>query len=247
MQRFFTQTLGFAGCLWLLAAFSITALAAVKDQSRIPPPISGKNPPNVPDSLFPDLPDGLQPSEGSDVPSNAPKALPDGQRPAEEEYSNPVEPAEPYDINDIPALERIKLTIDIAKRAVDAFADVGSRYDDKGLYDYPTLEEYVAKTKPGKQLEADVKKHGFKDIVEWNTAIMNVSFAFGSLLEDQEADIRLQIESVKKDKSLSPEKKQRIIASLMALIPTKENIEIIKELQKLPAYQQKLNLLEAFE
>jgi len=223
--------------LWLLIAGVGPAYAApAKDQSRIPPPISGQTPPKAPDTL---LPDGLEPDNDAYKPEVLPDIIPGG-----DEFANP---SEPYDINDIPALERLDLTIDIAKRAIDAFADVGSRYDDKGLYDYPTLEEYVAKTEPGKQLEADVKKYGFKDVVEWNTAIMNVSFAFGALLNDQEADILDQIEAVKKDKNLSEERKKKIIASLGALIPTKENVDVIRELRKLPIYQQKLNLLDAFE
>lgn len=225
-------------------------VAAVKDQSRIGSPImgsqiigpqiNGQNAPKSPNSLLPELPgDPNQSGDKKNVPSKYPTNKPEG-----DEYANP---SEPYDINDIPALIRLDLTIDIAKRAIDAFADVGSRYDDKGLYDYPTLEAYVAKTEPGKQLETDIKKYGFKDVVEWNTAIMNVSFAFGSLLHDQEADIRDQIKSVRADKTLSAEKKQRIVASLTALISTKENIEIIRELKKLPTYEKKLNLLEAFE
>jgi len=237
LQKFFTRIVGISSCLWLLAGIFTPILAAPeKDQSRIGPQIGGQSPSKKPDPL---LPEGLEQNEDS----TSPEAIPNSKT-LEEEFSDP---SAPYDINDIPALERLELTIDIAKRAIDAFADIGSRYDDKGLYDYPTLEEYVKKTEPGKQLEADVKKYGFKDVIEWNTAIMNVSFAFGSLLNDQEADIRGQIESVREDKTLSAEKKQRIIASLTALIPTKENVEIIRELQKLPIYKQKLNLLDAFE
>ena len=68
-------------------------------------------------------------------------------------------------------------------------------------------------------MQTDVVKYGFKDIVEWNTAIMNVSFAYGAILEDQEQDIRAQIDAVRQDKSLRSDKKLRIIASLTALIP----------------------------
>lgn len=239
MQKFFTITLGVASCLWLLVAGTVPTIAVVKDQSRIGSPIIGQKSPRVPGSLLPDLPAEIEPPGAGKKPSGNPYELP-----KDEEYSNP---SEPYDINDIPTLIQLDLTIDVAKRAIDAFADIGSRYDDKGLYDYPSLEEFVAKTQPGKQLETDVKKYGFKDVVEWNTAIMNVSFAFGSLQLDQEADIRGQIQIVRADKTLSPAKKQHIVASLTALIPTKENIEIIRKLQNLPTYEQKLNLLNVFE
>lgn len=218
---------------------------AVKDQSRInqnsSESISGKNPVKKPDSL---LPDNLLPHTKPQTPVSPPPANEgiDNQTGEDGEGPDGV-----YDINDIPALEQLELTLDIAKRALDGFADIGTRYDDKGLYDYSTLQEFVKKTEPGKQLEKDIKKHGFKDVVEWNTAIMNVSFAFGAIIQDQEADIRHQIEAVKSDKKLSDDKKQRIIASLNALIPTKENISVVEELQKLPAYSEKLQLLNAFE
>lgn len=203
--------------------------AAVKDQSRIPSDLprvgdDTSKPPDIPGTILdppPDIPD----------------------RPDEDDTKAPQH----YDINDIPALVRIDLTVDIAKRALDAFAEIGTKYDDQGLSDYPTLEEFVAKTQAGKKLQADVIRHGFKTVGEWNTAIMNVSFSFTGLLHDQSTDIRHQIEAVQADKKLDEAKKRRIIASLNALIPTRHNMEIIKELQKLPIYQEKLNLLDAFE
>jgi len=222
--------------------------AAFKDQSRISSGIDGpqingngidgKQPPKAPNPL---LPDDLVPTSPDKRYEAPPKKVPETGK------ELPLEPTNSYDINDIPILVPLALTLGIAKRALDAFADVGTRYDDKGLYDYPSLEDYVKKTTPGKQLEADVKKYGFKNIVDWNTAIMNVSFAYGALLQNQEEDIRRQIEAVKEDKSLSAEKKQQVVASLKALIPSKENIKVIQELNKLPAYQEKLNLLDAFE
>lgn len=216
--------------------------AAVKDQSRIAPPtgdpLNGKAPPGKPDRLLPENFKVDEPADKSYQPPNI-----DSQS---EENRNSA-PEELYDINDIPALEKLQLTLDIAKRALDAFAEVGTKYDDQGLNDYPTLKEFVDKTEPGKQLQKDVRKHGFADIVEWNTAIMNVSFAFGALLHDQKQDILHQVEAVKADKTIAADKKKRIIASLLALIPSKENIDIIRELQKLPAYQEKLHLLDAFE
>ncbi len=239
LHKFLTKTLSSSGVLWLLTAGLGPGLAApAKDQSRIPAPISGQTPPKTPDFLLPDNL-GVETNDDGDPPEQVPENIA-----PQDEFANPFEP---YDINNIPVMERLELTDDIARRAIDAFADVGTRYDDKGLNDYPTLEEFVAKTQAGKQLEADIKKYGFKDVVEWNIAIMNVSFAFGSLLNDQEAGIRGQIETVKKDPLLSQEKKKKIIASLDALIPTKENVDVIRQLQKLPIYQQKLDLLDAFE
>jgi len=239
LQRIFLKKLRTASvilCSFIsLVVMAGPSIAAAKDQSRISPADEKSQKPKKPGFLLPD-----------DLLNSTPETPPlqNNEVPPPDEYKNPVAP---YDINDIPALIKLDLTVDIAKRAIDAFVDVGTRYDDQGLYDYSTLEEYVKKTKPGKQLEADVKKYGFQDIVEWNTAIMNVSFAYGALIQDQEQDITIQIESVKQDKSLSREKKRRIIASLLALIPTRKNVEIIRKLNAIPTYQKKLLMLEAFE
>jgi len=251
LQRVFEKTLFLAGCLGLLAAlFSPTFVAveaAVKDQTRIPPDESDGPARKAPGSMLPG--DFLPSSPIKEPDAEEPDTeVPDTEKPSPEKPDSVYEdPVEPYDINDIPELVPMVLTLDVAKRAIDGFADVGSRYDDKGLYDYKTLEEFVKNTKAGKQLEADIKKHGFKDITEWNIAIMNVSYAYGALLHNQNEDIRHQIEAVEKDKTLSAEKKRRVIASLNALIPSKENVKLIKELNKLPIYQEKLNLLNAFE
>jgi hypothetical protein len=235
MRRAMGKLFGITVGLSLAFCSSASVSGAVKDQSRLPalPGETSKKPEHHP--LIPGEILDTRPENGSQ---------PDVGPPVNEEDTIP---AMPYEINEIPALEKIRLTEDVAKRALDAFAEIGSKYDDKGLNDYPTLKEFVEKTEAGKQLEAEVKKHGFGDIVEWNTAIMNVSFAFGALLEDQEEDIRAQIASVRGDKSLSEDKKQRIIASLNALIPSKENIEVVRKLQKQTDYMKKLNLLDAFE
>ena len=226
----------FKTMLALVLVSSPSALAAVKDQSRITTKDAKPKETKPNNEIFP--PNLLEkpPKTVPETPSSTPIGPP----------STPSENDE-FNIEDIPALERIELSLDIAKRAIDAFVDVGNKYDDKGLNDYPTLKEYVEKTNAGKELQKEVQGHGFKDIVEWNTAIMNVSFAYSALLEDQENDIKGQIAAIKESTSIDDAKKLRIIASLNALIPTKANVKIMYDLNKIPAYRKKLEMLNAFE
>ena len=139
MQRIFIKKLLNAtlivGSLCLLVGFGGHGLAAFKDQSRIPS--IGKSKPVLKN------PGTLLPNDLLDATPDTPPLQP--QNPGNEE---PGQLFDAYDINDIPALIKLDLTVDIAKRAIDAFVDVGSRYDDKGLYDYPTLEEFVEKPNP---------------------------------------------------------------------------------------------------
>ena len=222
-----------------LTSLDAQVFAAVKDQSRIGQETDIDKPVEKNKPLFPIGPEQDQKTVPEKTPAspdenNGNDRAPEGEEPA-------------FDINEIPALEKIELTLDVAKRAIDAFAFVGHRYDDRGLIDYPTIEEFVEKTEAGKELAADVKKYGFDNITAWNTAIMNVSFGFGAVTEKQDEQIQKQIETVKQDKELAEDKKTRIIASLNALIPSKGNIDIIKQLLADPVYKTKLQLLNAFE
>lgn len=236
---------------WAISSLSFSAsIAAVKDQSRLPAPqtspLDTKNPSPIPDELLEKSPNSQSENPLPLAPKTLPKTVPEAE-PETAPIKEPVEPHEGFDIEDIPAIEQIALTLDIAKRAINAFAQVGTRYDDKGLNDYPTLKEFVEKTDAGKALEKEIQQHGFKDIVEWNNAIMNVNFAYGALIEDPTHEIQQQIQEVRESTTLTDKKKLRIIASLNALIPPKSNIKIIRQLNDIPEYRKKLNLLNPTE
>lgn len=149
--------------------------------------------------------------------------------------------------DDIPAVETVELTVDAAKRALDAFAEVHNKYDDEGIENYDTLEEFVDRTEAGKRLETDIKAHGFADITEWNTTIMSVGFAYSAVVLDQEEDVRQQIEDVRADESLDEAARARLIASLSALLPSANNRKVVAELMDDPVYRDKLRLLEEEE
>ena len=213
------------------------AYAALKDQSRLggdkSPQSRNKHTP-LPDLTPPELPD-LTP------PDLTPPDIPDPEMP---ELNIPDYPVEFADLPPIPSVE---LTIETAKRALDAYERVGTKYNDQGLADYDSLEKFVASTEAGKKLEAEVKEFGFSDISDWNAAITSVTTAYNTILHDQGEDIRNQIDAVKADKTLSQAKKNRIIASLNALIPSDNNKTVIKALMKDSVYAEKLKLVETFE
>lgn len=210
--------------LWCLiacgtpAASLPDAFALTKDQSRI----------ETPDSSGPHVLDSVP-----DTPSTRPE--------------NQAEDPPVLEPDDVPAIATVELTEDSAKRAIDGFAAVNDRYNDRGLDDYDTLEEFVEKTEAGKELEAEIKKFGFPNITQWNTTIMAVSFAYAALDEAQERSVREQIDEVRADKTLDEATRTRMIASLNALIPSTNNKEIIRKLASDPAYADKLKLLEEGE
>lgn len=164
-----------------------------------------------------------------------------------EDGADETVPPDLLPMDDIPAIETVELTVEAAKRALDAFAEVHDKYDDEGIENYDTLEEFVDRTEAGKRLEAEIKAHGFAGITEWNTTIMSVGFAYNALTSYQEEDIRQQIEDVRTDRSLDEAARARLIASLSALLPSDNNKKVLSELMDDPAYRDKLKLLEEEE
>ncbi len=141
----------------------------------------------------------------------------------------------------------IELTAQMARRALDAFAAIRGKYDDKGLADYPTLQEFADKTEAGKQMQEEIRKFGFANVAEWNLVIMNLGFAYTSVLEGSDAEIRNQIRDAQADPRLSEDKRRKIIKALRILIPSPNNRKIAEELMNDPVYSQKLKLLDAEE
>jgi len=169
--------------------------------------------------------------------------------PAEETEPAPAEDDEtlsPGDMSlgEIPEIETIELNPDIARRAVDAYVVVKEKYKDAEFELYENLQDFVDQTAQGKEFETDIKAAGFANVSEWNVAITTVSFAYTGVIDDQSADIQAQIEEIQNDAELAADMKDRMIASLKAMIPSENNRKVIQELIDDPAYTEKLKQLE---
>lgn len=157
--------------------------------------------------------------------------------------------ASPDDLSlgEIPVIETIELTPDIAKRAIDAYILVKEKYKDAELELYENLQDFVDQNPVGKQFEGDLKTGGFADVNDWNTAITTLSFAYSGVIDDQSADIRQQIEEITQDTQLAQDMKDRMIASLNAMIPSENNRKVALDLLADPEYGDKLKLLNTEE
>jgi hypothetical protein len=143
----------------------------------------------------------------------------------------------------IPPVKTTELTPDVAKRAIDGFVLARERYTDSMLDQYETLEEFMAKSAEGKQLEADFKALGFANVADWEVAIATVSLTYGAISDGADYDVPQQIEEIKADSSLTAAKKDELIAWLTSLIPSDNNKKVIAEIMKDESYRQKLELL----
>ena len=150
-------------------------------------------------------------------------------------------------LGDVPEIETVELTADMARRAVDAFTMVREKYADTAIYEYEDLEEFVDKTEAGKKLDADVRSFGFNGVTEWNTAITSVGLAYSALNEDPSDNVEQQIAEIKADTNLAQDMKDRMVKSLSAMVPSDNNKKVVQELVKDSTYAEKLKLLSEEE
>lgn len=168
---------------------------------------------------------------------------PDPNLPVEEEAA----PGDDISLGEIPVVQMVELTADSARRSIDAYVLLKDKYKDAKLEDFESLQDFVDRDAQGKAFEVDVKAAGFDNVTQWNDTITTVSSAYANIVDDQSADIKLQIEEVQKDVELAQDMKDRIVASLNALIPSENNRKIVQELIDNPAYTEKLKALETEE
>jgi hypothetical protein len=211
---------------FIFAATPALSQGGGKDESQLPQEVLPLPPPGQPPAA------AEQPEEpGEDLTS--PGAGSDDLEVSPDELS----------LGEIPTIETIELTGDIARRAVDAFVLVRDKYKDANLEEYENLQDFVDQTQDGKNFEADIKAHGFGTVNEWNVAITTVDFAYSAITDDQTEDIKLQIEDLKKDTSIAQDLKDKMIASLNAMIPSENNRKVVQAMVDEPAYSEKLQLL----
>lgn len=202
--------------------------AMAQTQPEVPPlqlqPPAEPSEPAGEEPAGPDLtePDPSQPESGED----------DGMSPDD------------ISIGEIPVIETMELTPDIAKRAIDSYALVSDKYKDADLEAYENLQDFVDQNIEGKNFETDIKAAGFADVNAWNRAITAVSFAYLTVVDDQTSDILQQIAELEADTELAQDMRDRMITSLKAMIPSANNRKIIEDILVDPAYAEKLKLLE---
>ena len=223
----------------VILAFVILAGSAygqmAKDQSRVSTDESHQPATPTPETPGTEKPSAQAPEgEGEDL-----------TQPAPDSETEPVEPVSPDDLNlgEIPVIKTIELTVDAAKRALDVFAMVREKYKDANLEEYEDLQEFVDKAPQGKAFEADVKAQWFSTVNEWNSVITSVGFAYSAVVDDQSSEIAMQIEEIKKDTTIAQDMKDKMIASLSAMIPSDNNRRVVEDLMKEPGYADKLSLL----
>lgn len=147
-------------------------------------------------------------------------------------------------LGEIPVIETMELTPDIAKRALDSYLLAKEKYANSDLEQYENLQDFVDQTPDGKNFEADVKAAGFANVNDWNLAITTLGVAYSSVVDDQSSELQQQIEEIQADTELAQDIRDRMVAALKAMIPSENNKKVIEDLLNDPVYAPKLKQLD---
>jgi hypothetical protein len=186
------------------------------------------------------------PAAPAPTPPAAPTAPAPEPAPDAEDHSGDT-PNEELSLGEIPFIETMELTPDIAKRALDSYIAAREKFVNSDLELYENLQDFVDQTPEGKAFEADIKAAGFPTVNDWNLAITTLGLTYGGVVDDQTPDLLLQIEEVKQDTEMAQDIKDRMVKALQALIPSDNNRKVIEDLLNDPVYGPKLKLLDIEE
>ena len=200
----------------------------------------------APDAAAPaPAPDGTAPDAGQAQPDDGTQTVPDDRTGAGADDGDT--PPDELSLGEIPVIETIELTPDIAKRALDSYLVAKDKYADSNLDQYENLQDFVDQTPEGKSFEADVKATGFANVTDWNLAITTLGVIYGSVLDDQTPDLLQQIKEVEADTELAQDIKDRMVKALKAMIPSENNKKVVEDLMADPVYGPKLKQLDIEE
>ena len=157
------------------------------------------------------------------------------------------EPDAAGSIDDQPLVVGTELSLDAARRALDAYAAMRAKYSDEGLTGDQTLEQYASSSAAGRSFAADIAAFGFRNISEWSRVIASIGFALDAVVDNTEPELRAEIARLNADLSMPARQRSRLIASLRAQIPSENNKVIVRQLILDPLYRDKLALLAVYE
>jgi hypothetical protein len=227
---------------WLMAQASTLQEVPPAPSTGTAPPSAAPTGPSPPAGTAP-APAPSDPPANPPDPSEAEPAPPadgeadDGDMPENDELS----------LGEIPIIETVELTPDLAKRALDSYLAAREKYANTDLELYENLQDFVDQTEEGKSFEADIKAAGFANVTDWNLAITTLGLVYGSLVDDQSQELELQIKEVEQDNEMAQDIKDRMVKALKALIPSDNNRKVVGDLMNDPVYRDKMQLLELEE
>ena len=185
------------------------------------------------------------PAEGESSPEL--EMLPDSQPDDGAGMDDGDTPTDDLSLGEIPTIETMELTPEIARRALDSYIIAKDKYADTDLDQYENLQDFVDQTEDGKKFEADIKAAGFANVSDWNLAVTTLGLTYGTVTDDTTSELEQQIKEVEDDTELAQDMRDKMVKALKALIPSDNNKKIIEDMLADPVYGPKLKQLDIEE
>lgn len=191
-----------------------------------------------------------------DIPDAPPETLsqpgtPPAPASTEPDTGNPDDADSPaandISIGEIPTIEIMELTPDIARRALDSYIAAKAKYADADFEQFENLEDFVDQSADGPSFASDVRAAGFASVSDWNLAVTTLGLTYSSVIDDQSADLLLQIQEIEADDQLAQDMKDKMVKALKALIPSETNKKIVEDMVADPVYGSRLKQLDIEE
>jgi hypothetical protein len=184
-----------------------------------------------------------QPAASGSNGATEPDAAPEQPSASDDDGASP----DNLSLGEIPIIETMELTPDLARRALDSYLLTKDKYANSDLEQYENLQDFVDQTADGKNFEADIKAAGFANVSDWNLAITTVGVVYSGVVDDQTSDLLQQIKEVEEDTQLAQDMKDRMINALKAMIPSKNNKKVIEDMLADPVYGPRLKQIDIEE
>jgi len=143
--------------------------------------------------------------------------------------------------SDLEPFKQVELDRSLAIRALDAYVALkGSVPADQfeNLFDEGNEEKLVTLVPGFHKILVD---NGFADEDRWIEALQSVVIAYEGLQDGTQEENQRALEDLKSDQSLPPEQKQQLILMLQSMIPSENNMSVVKGLMSDPETNNKLS------
>ncbi|WP_137388063.1 hypothetical protein [Rhodoligotrophos defluvii] len=157
--------------------------------------------------------------------------------------ATPVSPARAQDAGtgtELMPLKQVELDRSLAIRALDTYIALSKTV---GIDQLETLfenstEESLTSLVP--QLTDILVTNGFTNEDRWIEALQSVVIAYEALQGNNLAESKRALEEIQNDNDLPPDQKRELITMLNSMIPSENNLQVLRDLMRDPETNQKL-------
>ena len=138
------------------------------------------------------------------------------------------------DVN-LPTVNQVDLTEEMAKNAMLAFRDFKNKYGDAAPPD-SDAQAYVRTMLASSDMQATAREYGFADTNDWYQTLFSFVMAHAVATEGNYEQMKKSMAAIRNNPDLPEEVKKQVAASLGGLLPPEGNIKVARSMAANPDY-----------